>query len=80
MTEVHSIPEVCALARAGRTAIYHAINSGALVAHKRGRRTLIFAGDLQRWLDSLPQIEVKHRKQERAAVSGPAPAGRKNVS
>ncbi|MFZ0525228.1 MAG: helix-turn-helix domain-containing protein [Xanthobacteraceae bacterium] len=60
MTQVHSIPEACALARAGRTALYQAINSGELVAHKRGKRTLIFASDLQRWLESLPQIEVKH--------------------
>ena len=70
MTQVHSIPEACALARAGRTAVYQAINSGKLVAHKRGRRTLIFSCDLQRWLDSLPQIEVKHPRQERGAVSG----------
>ena len=59
MNLVHSIPEACALACAGRTAIYEAINAGELIAHKRGKRTLIFAGDLQRWLDSLPQIEVK---------------------
>jgi excisionase family DNA binding protein len=74
MTQVHSIPEACALARAGRTAVYQAINSGNLVAHKRGRRTLIFACDLQRWLDSLPQIEVKNAKQDRGAVSGTARA------
>lgn len=64
----YSIPEVCELARAGRTALYQAINSGELVAHKRGKRTLIFAGDLQRWLNSLPQIEAKN-SIERAANS-----------
>ncbi len=69
MTQVHSIPEACALACVGRTALYQAINAGELVAHKRGKRTLIFANDLQRWLDSLPQIEVKHPKQESGAVS-----------
>ena len=55
----HTIAETCMLARAGRTAVYEAINSGKLVAHKRGARTIIFASDLQRWIESLPQIVVK---------------------
>jgi excisionase family DNA binding protein len=85
MNLVHSIPEACVLACTGRTAIYQAINSGELIAHKRGKRTLIFANDLQRWLDALPQIELKH-PVERTPVSatpqvnGPAPAGRKDHS
>jgi hypothetical protein len=70
---VHSIAETCVLARAGRTALYQAINSGDLIAHKRGKRTLIFANDLKRWLDSLPQIEVKN-PVERGAVSDAAQA------
>ena len=72
MDLIHTIPEACALARAGRTSIYQAINSGELVAHKRGKRTLIFASDLQRYLDALPQIEVKHPKQQHGSVSGTA--------
>jgi excisionase family DNA binding protein len=69
----HSIAETCVLARAGRTAIYEAINSGELIAHKRGKRTLIFASDLERWLASLPQIEAKH-PVELGAVSDTAQA------
>ncbi len=70
MNLVHTIPEACRLACLGRTALYQAINAGELVARKRGKRTLIFASDLQRWLDSLPQIEVKHPKQRALDVSG----------
>lgn len=81
----HSIAETCVLARAGRTAVYEAINTGKLVAHKRGARTIIFAGDLQRWLQSLPVIEAKHPEQCEAGSGTPqaksrAPAERKDIS
>ena len=55
----HSISEACARSGIGRTSIYELINTGQLPARKRGRRTLILAGDLQRCLESLPPITVK---------------------
>jgi excisionase family DNA binding protein len=55
----YSVPHACSMAGAGRTALYEAINSGALRAVKRGRRTLILDEDLRRWLQSLPSIQAK---------------------
>ena len=52
----YSIAEACAAARAGRTSIYEAIRSGALRAVKRGRRTIVLADDLRRYLESLPAV------------------------
>jgi excisionase family DNA binding protein len=55
----YSIAEACAVARAGRTAIYEAIRRGELVARKRGRRTLIVAEDLRLWVEGLPAVEPR---------------------
>jgi hypothetical protein len=54
---VYMVDEACAIACAGRTALYEAINSGALVARKRGRKTLITDHDLKQWIECLPTIE-----------------------
>ncbi len=51
-----TVAEACAAARIGRTALYEAIKNGDLVAAKFGRKTLIRAEDLRRWLESLPTI------------------------
>jgi excisionase family DNA binding protein len=55
----YSIAEACAVARAGRTAIYEAIRDGALTARKRGRKTLILPEDLRRWVEGHPAVEPK---------------------
>jgi excisionase family DNA binding protein len=53
----YSIAEACEVARAGRTAVYEAIRAGELRARKRGRRTIVLADDLRRWLESLPVLK-----------------------
>jgi excisionase family DNA binding protein len=56
---VFTVDEACAIACCGRTALYEAINSGALVARKRGRKTLITENDLKQWIERLPTIVPK---------------------
>ena len=55
----YSIEEATEAANTGKTALYEALGSGELPARKRGRRTLILAADLRRWLEKLPPLELK---------------------
>ena len=55
---VYSISETMAAADAGRTTVYRAIQAGELVARKRGRRTIILADDLRRWLNGLKPLKA----------------------
>jgi excisionase family DNA binding protein len=59
----YTVTEACIAGRTGRTSLYDEINSGKLRAVKRGRRTLILADDLRRWLEGLPAVEAKPAEQ-----------------
>jgi excisionase family DNA binding protein len=52
----YSIAEVMAQSGLGRDSIYKAINTKQLPARKVGRRTIVLATDLQRFLESLPRM------------------------
>jgi excisionase family DNA binding protein len=57
----YSVLEACEAARIGRTNLYEAIRSGELRAVKHGKRTLILASDLRRWLETLPPLVPKNK-------------------
>jgi hypothetical protein len=52
----YRISDVCRATHLGRTSIYAAIKSGALIARRYGRCTIILAEDLTTFLRNLPTI------------------------
>ena len=77
---VYTIAEACAAARAGRTAIYAAIGEGALTARKRGRKTLILAEDLRRWVGGLPAIKPKSEMEAKGTAAVGTHIGQPSVT
>jgi hypothetical protein len=54
-----SIEEAMAATSFGRQAIYDDINSGLLIARRRGSRTIILAEDLAAYLAALPAFKAR---------------------
>jgi hypothetical protein len=52
----YRIRQVCELSGLGRTSIYAAIKSGALVARRYRRCTVVLAEDLAAFLRGLPKV------------------------
>ena len=42
----------------GKDTAYEAIRKGDLIAHKRGRSTIILADDAERYVASLPRLDL----------------------
>ena len=59
-----TILEACKVAGVSRTSLYAAIARGALVAKKRGRRTLVLVDDLKEWISSLPPLAIGGRHEQ----------------
>ena len=59
----------------GKTFIYEAIASGALVARKAGRRTIILKTDWENYLASLPAMPAKAAAAESTLEPAAEPAG-----
>ena len=55
----YSLAEIKQKTGLGRTSLYKAIAEGRLVARKCGRRTLVLADDLARFLHDLPPVGVR---------------------
>ena len=53
-----SIDEAAQQANICRDKIYEAIRTGELEAKKVGRRTLVMADELRRYLDALPSLQL----------------------
>ena len=50
----YTIPAAVKAAAVSRTELYRAVSRGELTLRKRGKRSLILADELRRWVLSLP--------------------------
>jgi hypothetical protein len=66
----YSLDDITALGGPGKTKLYGEINSGKLIAHKCGRKTIVLPPDLKQYLERLPTYDAKpaapcdHRERE----------------
>jgi excisionase family DNA binding protein len=51
-----SVQQVLAITGISRPTLYNHVKAGRIVARKLGRRTIVMASDLERYLESLPRL------------------------
>jgi hypothetical protein len=68
-----TIAGFCNYAAIGRTAAFAEIRSGRLIAHKRGRSTVILIEDADAWLQCLPL--ARSQSSEPVAPTKPVKRG-----
>jgi hypothetical protein len=56
--------EFCESFGVGKDAAYEAIRKGELIAHKRGKATIILAEDAERYVTLLPRLQLPARTAE----------------
>lgn len=65
---VHTIDDLIETGHGCRAAIYNEIAEGRLVAHKRGRRTVVYEEDRAAWVRSWSKAVIKpNAKRAKAA-------------
>ena len=64
----YPIDDVPAIAGVTRTQVFEAIRAKELMARKRGRRTLIEASELRRWISTFPTRGREPERYEGAAA------------
>lgn len=63
-TLAFSVPSAAAATGTSRARLYEAMKAGELRARKFGRRTIIPADELRRWLGSLPEARSSSEREQ----------------
>lgn len=53
----YQIPDACRVSGISRTSLYEHFKTGAITPRKDGKRTLVLARDLKRFLEGLPAAQ-----------------------
>jgi excisionase family DNA binding protein len=61
---LYTIPQCCQITQIGRTKFYEILAAGGLPVRRVGRRTLIAAPDLLKWIESLPPQTLRGARRE----------------
>jgi excisionase family DNA binding protein len=65
----YTISQCCRLAAIGRTKFYELIANGEIPVRKVGKKTLVSAADLERWVERLPATKPRALDQSNSTSS-----------